>query len=160
MEGDQGGSFDHLLLFELPHEAAVGIVLEARELVGHGCGMQGPEPAAVVQVQPAPALQFGQHGVPIVGVQLEDHIAKRMGLGIHLHQGPQPVVAVHHPNGPALAAHQGNGFAAQVGASFLGVFVGKIFLPALHLGHTHAQLGWLEARNRHFQQLALGIGWR
>ena len=113
---DQGRGGDHLLALELPHQAAVGIVLGAGEGAGQGRGGQRAEAAAVIEVQPAAAMQLLEHLMALAHLELQGHIAEGGGLRIELHQGPQAVMAIHHPQLTGGTAHQRGGLAAQITA--------------------------------------------
>jgi len=160
VEGDQGLGLDPSLLLELPHQAAVGIVLEVEQPARQGGGGLGSEAAAVVEVQPAPLGQFVQHRSPVVMLQIEHHIAEGLGVGIEFHQGPQPVMAIHHPMAAAGATHQGHGLAAQVALPLFDALVAEIRQAAAHLRQAHAHLCGLQDGDRYPQQLPTLLGRR
>ena len=88
MEGNQWGGGQHPLLLQLPHQAAVGVVLQACELLGQGAGGLGPQAPAVIEVEPAALMQGSKHLLGVGAVELEHHVAEGGGAGFDLDQGP------------------------------------------------------------------------
>ena len=92
--------------------------------------------------------------------QIQGHIAKGRGSRVLLHQPPQPVVTINHPEVSGLATHQGGGFLAQVPPPLLGAVLGEIPLATTDLRHAHTHLGGAQGGKGNFQQLAVARGWR
>ena len=141
MEGDQGRRRNHPFPLQFPDQAAVGIVLGIRELHRQGTGRKGTQAPAIKQVEPAHLAKDIQNLMGIAQGQIQGHIAKGRGVRVRLHQPPQPVVTIHHPEVAGLATHQGGGFLAQVPPPLLGAVLGEITLAATDLRHAHTHLG-------------------
>jgi len=157
---NQRGRIDAALLLELPDQAAVGVVLEVEQARRQGGGGQGAQSAAVVEIKPATPLQLLEHHAAVVGGEAQHQIAEGFGLGLQLHQRPQTVMAIHHPEGAIATAHQGHRFAAEVALALGVTFVGEVPLAAAYLRQAHAELGGLQIGHRHAQKFLTGRGGR
>lgn len=159
MKGNQGSGLDQALFLQLPDQAAVGIILKTQQARWQGLRFEGTLSPPVIEVQPAALSQGLQHHVPLVSGHLEHHVTEGDGLGIHLHQSPQPVVTVDHPEISGGIAHQGHGLAAQILPPFPAGFLGEIHLAAPHLRQTDAHLSGLQGGDAHLEQAVLAVGW-
>ena len=159
MEGNQGSGLNQSLLLQLPDQAAVGIILKSHQACRQGLRFEGTLAPPVIEVQPAPLSQGLQHHVALLTGHLKHHITECDGLGIHLHQSPQPVVTVDHPEISGGIAHQGHGLAAQILPPFPAGFLGEIHLAAPHLRQTDAHLSGLQGGDAHLDQAVLAVGW-
>jgi hypothetical protein len=149
---NQGLRLDHSLLLEFPNQAAVRIILEAKQADGQVVRRPRAIAASVVKIKPPLLMQGLKRLLPGFMGQLVDHVAERLDAGNHFEQSSEAVMTIHHPEMSKLIAHQRDWLAIEIATTLLGTFLTEIALPIPYLSHPHTHLCGLKVSNGHLEE--------